>query len=419
MTPAVPHHLGEKRSWNRTGRWSPQGAFGFNASALTAKLWASGDKELVGTSYSPEGQKVVAEMRAALLARTGAYSNLRTDEQVVRVYTSFIRTSMRDEARPVGRLLSRAGSGLGFDISRIPDIGRIPDSIEAAIRDILYPRPSQPIDRPQPHIALCAVFEQQWCHLGYTRGESHHCSGARRGDDPGSSFLGQGNREIRTPACCRERDHTAELTDAPAVRRLGDSIYDPPERFSARQQAQISSIGFDDFWRAYPKKVDRGQALRAVAKARENASCQYIVDILDDDLEMASIAGDGGREGFPDRPIAELHIGNQRVSPSTPCSTANAQAAAQRNKLRIGFDVGDKAKHLACGMVDPVLSLKRMHCSPHHELRAEHAQARYLSTFGSHGPYARLRCGPSSARNPRARDMKSGSKATTEQGAIL
>jgi hypothetical protein len=35
-----------------------------------------------------------------------------------------------------------------WDISsRIPDIGRIPDSIEAAIRDILYPRPSQPIDR--------------------------------------------------------------------------------------------------------------------------------------------------------------------------------------------------------------------------------------------------------------------------------
>ena len=87
--------------------------------------------------------------------------------------------------------------------------------------------------------------------------------------------------------------------------------------------------------------------------------------------------------------------------------------------IKYWLEVGDEAKHLVCGMVDPVLSLKRRHRSPHHELRAELAQALYLSTFGPHGPCARLRCGPSSSRNPRARDMKSGSKATTEQGAIL
>ena len=112
-----------------------------------------------------QGHKAVNEIRASLLARGGAHGDPRTDEQVVRAYASFIRTSMRGEARPVSRLLSRAGSGLGFDISRILD------DTEDAIRNILDPGPSQPIDSAQPHIALCAVFEQRWCHLGYTRGE--------------------------------------------------------------------------------------------------------------------------------------------------------------------------------------------------------------------------------------------------------
>ena len=44
-----------------------------------------------------------------------------------------------------------------------------------------------------------------------------------------------------------------------------------------RQQAQISPIGFDDFWRIYPRKVDRGEALQAFVKARENAPFEDIV----------------------------------------------------------------------------------------------------------------------------------------------
>lgn len=58
---------------------------------------------------------------------------------------------------------------------------------------------------------------------------------------------------------------------------FNESIYDPPERSSPRQHAQISSIGFDEFWRIYPKKVDRGEALRAFVKASENAPFEDIV----------------------------------------------------------------------------------------------------------------------------------------------
>jgi hypothetical protein len=58
---------------------------------------------------------------------------------------------------------------------------------------------------------------------------------------------------------------------------FNESIYDLPERSSTRQHAQISSIGFDNFWRIYPKKVDRGQALQAFVKASENAPFEDIV----------------------------------------------------------------------------------------------------------------------------------------------
>jgi hypothetical protein len=56
-----------------------------------------------------------------------------------------------------------------------------------------------------------------------------------------------------------------------------ESIYDPPERSSARQHAQILPIGFDDFWRVYPKKVDRGEAIRDISRAIENVPFEDIV----------------------------------------------------------------------------------------------------------------------------------------------
>jgi hypothetical protein len=58
---------------------------------------------------------------------------------------------------------------------------------------------------------------------------------------------------------------------------FNESIYDPPERSSARQQAQISPIGFDDFWRVYPRKVDRGEAIQAFSRAIKNAPFEDII----------------------------------------------------------------------------------------------------------------------------------------------
>jgi len=56
-----------------------------------------------------------------------------------------------------------------------------------------------------------------------------------------------------------------------------DSIYDPPERVSAPPESQITAAGFDDVWRAYPKKVAREEALRVFVKASKSAPIQDIV----------------------------------------------------------------------------------------------------------------------------------------------
>lgn len=112
-----------------------------------------------------DGLKAADKMKSALLAQGQVRRSLHNDEQVVRAYSSFVRKSVHQEARPIIRALSRFGS------SFVADIDRIIDNIEKAIRDMLDPGPSQPIDSLQPHISLCAVFEQKWCHLGYTRGE--------------------------------------------------------------------------------------------------------------------------------------------------------------------------------------------------------------------------------------------------------
>lgn len=126
-----------------------------------------------------QGYEAMNEIRAILLAHGRECGELRTDEEVVRAYASFIRTSMRAEKRPASRLLSLSLPGFRFDDTRILEevedaLEEAADAIEEAAdaaRNLLDPGPSQPMDSPQPHIALCAVFEQRWCHTGYTRGE--------------------------------------------------------------------------------------------------------------------------------------------------------------------------------------------------------------------------------------------------------
>ena len=55
------------------------------------------------------------------------------------------------------------------------------------------------------------------------------------------------------------------------------SIYDLSYRLSSQRNAQISLSAFDDFWRAYPKKVAPADAMRAFARAVERAPPNEII----------------------------------------------------------------------------------------------------------------------------------------------
>jgi hypothetical protein len=64
------------------------------------------------------------------------------------------------------------------------------------------------------------------------------------------------------------------LSDDPLLK---ESIYHPFYRLSAPRDAQIAACAFDDFWRAYPKKVALTDAIRAFARAIDRAPPEEII----------------------------------------------------------------------------------------------------------------------------------------------
>jgi Helix-turn-helix domain len=58
---------------------------------------------------------------------------------------------------------------------------------------------------------------------------------------------------------------------------FNESIYDFSYRCSAKRAPPSVPFGFEDFWRAYPKKVARGDALRSFARAIQYAPAAEII----------------------------------------------------------------------------------------------------------------------------------------------
>jgi len=58
---------------------------------------------------------------------------------------------------------------------------------------------------------------------------------------------------------------------------IKDSKEDPFYRFPPPQRAQTAPAGFDDFWRAYPKKVARADAMRAYVLALQHAPVEDVL----------------------------------------------------------------------------------------------------------------------------------------------
>jgi hypothetical protein len=51
-----------------------------------------------------------------------------------------------------------------------------------------------------------------------------------------------------------------------------ESIHDPIYRLSSQRNAQSPPIGFDNFWRAYPKKIARSETIGAYVRAVQQAT---------------------------------------------------------------------------------------------------------------------------------------------------
>lgn len=132
------------------------------AGELLARLRVGADLAS-GRLPGPDGP--LAKLRAA--ARDEAIANLPAnlpEAQVRARYASWLRTAQTREAALWRRLCATAG---------LPGLPR-PENLaaaEAALHEALFPRPFAPLATPHAHFALCAIYEQQWTPLGYTRGD--------------------------------------------------------------------------------------------------------------------------------------------------------------------------------------------------------------------------------------------------------
>lgn len=107
----------------------------------------------------------LAKLRGAAQAEgiPGYKANLA--EQPVRtLYGQWLRTEQAREAALWTRWSGVAGLGPLAPPASLADL-------QGPLRDVVFAPPFAPLCSPQAHFALCAVYEQQWTPLGYTRGD--------------------------------------------------------------------------------------------------------------------------------------------------------------------------------------------------------------------------------------------------------
>lgn len=129
-----------------------------------------------GKLPDPNGKVDVTEMRRTLAKRAPNLCAVElNDEEVGKHYQGFIQRAQRQEMKrilaPLRRYSIVSGQVASFDDFRY------------AITETLFPSPFQPLKSLFPHFAFCLVFEQEWCHKGYTRGERINSIGLAPGEE--------------------------------------------------------------------------------------------------------------------------------------------------------------------------------------------------------------------------------------------
>lgn len=96
------------------------------------------------------------------------------DSEARRAYKSTVEQQVRREVHQASSVLRRGS--LRGKVETVADLGN-------AIERALYPEPYQPLQTLLPHLGLCVILEQEWCHKGYTRGERVASIGLAPGEE--------------------------------------------------------------------------------------------------------------------------------------------------------------------------------------------------------------------------------------------
>ena len=102
-------------------------------------------------------------MRTVLSRRDPSRVDLKEDEEIVRTYAQHVAEGHEHDIQRTSEVLRRAGY--------LQDSIRSEQELKTAIHGVYSPAVLQPFKTPLPQVAFCAIFELEWCHAGYTRGE--------------------------------------------------------------------------------------------------------------------------------------------------------------------------------------------------------------------------------------------------------
>lgn len=110
------------------------------------------------------GSDDIKAMRHYLRQQKPGLNHAELDDEAVGArYQDHLHREMARERSQLGRTLQRAG----YADARTDT----PQELREAVQSVVYPAPFQPFRSRLPHVAFCAVFNQRWCHQGYSRGE--------------------------------------------------------------------------------------------------------------------------------------------------------------------------------------------------------------------------------------------------------
>jgi len=129
-----------------------------------------------GLLPDPKSRDDIAKKRQVLAdKRFSSCAMPVNDRDVVQLYQQAIAQAQTSEINALMAPMHRAGMMTTQEVSL--------KGLRNGLSNIHFPQTSQPLNSMLPHLCFNLVFEQQWCHRGYTRGEKVNSIGLAPGEE--------------------------------------------------------------------------------------------------------------------------------------------------------------------------------------------------------------------------------------------